>query len=124
MSMAYESNLDTRSVVMAADYSAKQYMAIALDGTGKGAVPAAGADAYGVVQTKPIVGQVGTVAVGGVSKMVAGAAVAAGADVAVDAQGRAIAATTGAYAIGKATLAASGAGVIISVDLDIRSGKV
>jgi hypothetical protein len=121
--MAFESNLDTRSVVMSADFSAKQYMATALDSSAKGAVPAAGAGAYGVVQNKPTVGQVGTVAVGGTTKMGAGAAVAAGADVAVDAQGRAVAATTGNFIIGKAMLPASGAGVIISVDL-VRAGKV
>ncbi len=121
--MAFESNLSTRSIVTSADYSAKQYMGCALDSSGLAAVPAAGANIDGVVQNKPALGQVATVAVAGVTKMVAGGVVAAGADVAVDNQGRAVAATTGNYVVGKAMQAASGAGVIIAVDL-IRAGKV
>lgn len=63
--------------------------------TAAGAVPAAGANALGVVRSDAVIGEHVAVDVVGTAMVEAGAAIAAGAAVEVDSQGRAIQRTTG-----------------------------
>lgn len=69
----------------------------------------------GVMQNKPqVVGQAATVAISGVSRVMAGAAITAGSKVESDANGRAVTLTTGT-AKGIALASASGANEMIPV---------
>ena len=76
----------------------------------------------GVLQNKPqVTNQAATVAIRGVSKVIAGGTVAAGAAVKVDSQGRAVAATLPADAALKVGIALTGGAVgeVISVLLQV-----
>lgn len=117
--MAYEIPGFSFSLVAAADLSTHQYKFVNIDATGKAALGGAGTRTVGVLQNKPTSGQIGTVVVTGVSKVVAGAAVAAGDSVQSDATGRAITLAAG-IGEGVALQAASGAGVVIPVLLIAR----
>lgn len=121
--MAYEGNLETLpgSTLAGADLSAAQYRAVKGNGSGNYIQCAvAGERAVGVLQNKPTSGKAATIAVRGITKMVAGAAVALNSEVMSDNQGRAVVATTGLQIIGRAVIAAGAAGEIISVALDSR----
>ena len=110
-----------------ADLSASQYLFVKLDANGNVIVcAAAGEDALGVLQNKPVAGagQTAVVRVLGTSKVVASAALGANVRVATDATGKAKQAVllvqasgNGSYSMGKTLRAASGAGSIISVVL-------
>lgn len=117
--MAYEIPGFAFSLVAAADLSTHQYKFVNIDGTGKAALGGNGTRVIGVLQNKPTSGQISTVVVTGVSKVVAGAAVTAGDSVQSDASGRAITLAAGIGA-GVALSTASGAGVIIPVLLIAR----
>jgi hypothetical protein len=90
--MAYEIPVLDITLTAAADLSAKQYFAVAVDTNGKAALAGAGVQAIGILQNKPIAGAAAQVRVYGISKMVAGAVVAKGAAVAADTNGKAKAA--------------------------------
>jgi hypothetical protein len=94
--MATEQNLVCLSKVAGEDLSAKQYFAVTLESDNTiDLADAAGEKVFGVLQNNPAAGQVGTVAVAGVTKMIAGGVIAVGGDVAVDADGKAKAAVLG-----------------------------
>ncbi len=93
--MAYEDPGKQISLLAGADLSAKQYYAVKVDANGKVVVAGAGELAIGILQNKPAAGQIATVMVTGISKMVAGGVVASGELVASDAVGKAKAAVKG-----------------------------
>jgi Uncharacterized conserved protein (DUF2190) len=77
-------------------------------------------DAMGVMQSKPqVTGQAATVAIFGVSNVMAGAAITAGALVTSDSTGRAVTTTTAADVMGIALGDASGANVLVPVLLKV-----
>ncbi len=131
--MAYEVIVLDISLVAAADLSASQYRFVKVDANGKAALAAAGENAIGVLQDKPVAGQTATVRLYGISKVMAGAAIAKGAAVASDANGKAKTAVSartdtsdagaandpliGSYAVGIALQAAAADGEIIPVAL-------
>ena len=114
--MAYEQSLVYHiiGVPASADLSASQFCFVTVNANGQLALPAAGGDADGILQDKPNgSGVEGSVATGGVSKLVVGAAgVTAGDLLASDANGHAVTAATGNKILGRA-LATGAAGVII-----------
>lgn len=119
--MAYELNLQPISMVAGQDLSTKQYYFVSMAADGQIDPTGDGASADGVLQNNPdAIGKTATVAIGGISKVVAGAAIAAGADVASGAAGKAKTATTGNRVLGKAMTAASADGDIISVLLKVQ----
>lgn len=95
----------------------KMYRFVKVTGDKQVGLCTAGTDAsVGVLQNKPQnVGMAATVAIFGVSFVVAGAAVAAGAEVTADSSGRAVATTSGDTTAGVALAAASAAGELIPV---------
>jgi hypothetical protein len=115
--MALESNLTCVTLEAGGDLSAGQFRFVELAADAQvDLVAAAGGDAVGVLQNDPsAAGRAATVAVLGVSKVVAGAAVAAGARVQSDDEGRALAAASGDVVLGRALTAASAAGEVIEV---------
>lgn len=113
--MAFEQNLQSISLVAAADLSAKIGYIVQVDSNGKAALADATALAVGVLQNNPASGQVATVGVHGVSKVVAGGTIAAGARVTSDANGKAIAATTAGDAVIGIALAGAAANDIIPI---------
>lgn len=115
--MAYEVPGRTVTKLAAADLSASQYRFVVLNGSGRAAVPAAGARAFGVLQNAPASGAAATIMEEGISKVAAAAAIAAGALVATAADGRAVTAVTGNVVLGLAQTAAGGAGELIAVQL-------
>ena len=122
--MSYEEALKTISLVANGDQSGNQYKFVKEGASGMALNTTSGGQCTGVLQNKPTSGQVGAVAVDGVSKVIAGAAVAKGADVMSNATGLAITATgTGAYIQGEALEAATAANQIIAVLLK-KSGQM
>lgn len=133
--MATESNLTCITLVAAGDLSAKQFYCMKVSAADTvTTITAAGTPVIGVLQNKPSAsGEAATIAISGVTKVVAGAAVAAGALVkalangkvddaataaTVDASGSsATAPSTGAHIIGIALDAASDDGEVIRVSL-------
>jgi hypothetical protein len=116
--MANEERLLTISKQASADLSASQYCFMKIS-SGQLALPAAhGADAIGVLQDKPnAAGIAGELAIGGVSKVIAGGTFSAGAAITCDASGHAIAAATGYTILGKA-MSDGASGLMSSVLLD------
>lgn len=113
--MSFEYDVKSISLVANGDQSANQYRFVKLGTDGIALNTVAGGACTGVLQDKPTDGNVGAVAYGGVSKMVAGAVVARGANVQSDASGRAIAAAAADFSQGEALEAATVAGDIIAV---------
>lgn len=101
--MALDSNLVSISLPAAGDLSAAQYKFVAINSSGAVAVVGtAGNTGDGVLQNKPSAsGDVSTVAVFGVSKVLAGGAINPGAQVSSSAAGKAIAATSGHRVLGR-----------------------
>lgn len=93
-----------------------QYRFVKVTGANQVGLSTAAADeSVGVMQNKPqVTGQAATVAIAGVSNVMAGAAVAAGSKIAVDSTGRGITYATG-KAVGIALGAASGANELFPV---------
>ncbi len=117
--MALSNYLKTIPYTAGADLSTRQYRFAKL-GAANLTVTLAGANgtgAIGVIQNNPIAGESVGVAVGGVSKVVAGADLAVGDKVTSNATGGAIVATTGATVLGTVVIAAT-AGAIGSIQLD------
>jgi len=114
--MTTENSVKSITVEAGADLSTKQYyfMAVAADGQ----VDPAGDGAYaeGVLQNNPAAaGRAATVAISGVTKVVASGVIAAGGDVSSDTNGKATASATGDIILGTAMSAAAADGDIISV---------
>lgn len=85
----------------------KQYRFVKVTGANQVGLAGAGEASVGVMQNKPqVVGQAATVAIHGISMVMAGAALDAGDTVEADSEGRAITSTTGA--VGGIALAAAG----------------
>jgi hypothetical protein len=97
--MAHEAITRNISLVAAADLSAKQYHFVQVDTAGKAALSGATALTLGVLQNKPASGQVGTVCVDGVTKVVIAATLSAGSRVRSDANGQAVAASVAGNAV-------------------------
>ena len=114
--MALDSNLTCVTLEAGGDLSAGQYRFVELASDAQvDLVAAAGGDAVGVLQNDPsAAGRAATVAVMGVSKVVAGGTVAAGARVQSDASGEAITAASGDIVLGRA-LTGGVAGDVIEV---------
>lgn len=113
--MALDSNLTCVTLEAGGDLSAGQYRFVELASDAQvDVVSAAGGDAVGVLQNDPsAAGRVATVAVMGVTKLVAGAAVAAGDKLQAGADGRALTAASGDVVLGRALTAAAQAGDVI-----------
>lgn len=88
--MAYEQDVEIRSVNAAADLSTKQFYGVKINSSGLLALcDAAGENVYGVLQNKPdAAGRAASVAVSGITKAIAGGVIAPGATVAVNASGK------------------------------------
>lgn len=102
--MATENIIQTISLPAAADYSSTgQYLFVDVNSSGQAAVIASqGANGIGVLQNNPAAGEAGSVAVGGVCKVMAGATIAAGAKLTPGADGRAETAAGGDFGLGRA----------------------
>ena len=95
----------------AADLSAKQYLAVGVDGNIAGTVLVA----FGVLQNKPLSGEDASVVYAGRTKFKAGGAVTAGAMVGVNSTGYGVVVTSGSPNIGKAITAAGSGGVFQAI---------
>jgi hypothetical protein len=99
--MAHEANLVNITLPASGDLSTKQYYIVAVNSSGQAAVCGDGAMAAGVLQNKPsAAGRSSTVAVSGITKVIAAGIIAPGAKIASDNAGKATTATTGEYVIG------------------------
>lgn len=82
--MAFEQNLITISAPAGADLSTKQYQVVKMDTSGNVVVGAStDNNVIGVLQNSPASGEMATVAVAGITKVVAAEAIALGAEVSV-----------------------------------------
>jgi hypothetical protein len=97
--MAYENQVQSITLVAAADLSAKQYRVVKIDSNGKAAMSDADDLGIGILQNNPGSGQPATVGYSGVSKALAGGTIAAGARVTSDANGALIAASSAGDAV-------------------------
>lgn len=94
--MATDSSKKCIAYTAGADLSAKQFTFLALSGDNTvDAAAANGADAVGVLQNDPVLGQSAAVCVDGQTKVVFGATLAAGVEVTNNADGAAIEAVAG-----------------------------
>ena len=119
---AYEANLETRSLPVAADLSANQYYAVLVNSSGQAALCGDDGEFYGILQDKPsAAGRVGCVAVRGVSRAVLGGTVAQGALVNVDAAGKIVTVATGDRHAAGVCLVGGGSGDIGSIDIRPQS---
>jgi hypothetical protein len=113
--MATEQKVCSITRIAGADLSAAQYLFVEQSTAGTITVcNGAGEYALGVLQNDPTSGQAGTVAVSGVTKVVAGGTVAIGAKVTTTAAGKALTATTGQQILGEA-MSGGDADEVISV---------
>lgn len=104
----YEANLVNITLSAHDDYSAKQYYAVDLNSSEEAElVSSQGAESIGILQNTPSAnGRPATVAVGGISRAVAGETIAAGARVTPTADGTFMTAASGDYVAGRAMVAA------------------
>lgn len=116
--MALQQEVRSLSLPASADLSASQFCFVTIDSNGRIELPAAGADAVGVLQDKPDAldraGQVGMLNMSGRLKVVSGATMAAGVKVQSDGSGHAIAALTGDHVLGT-TLKSSVSGDLVEI---------
>jgi hypothetical protein len=99
----------------ASPHGGKQYHFVVITDAATAGLAASGDKAHGVLQNKPQnEGAAATVAIRGVSNVVAGAAIAAGAEVQANGSAQAVTKSTG-WAVGVALQAAGGAGELIPV---------
>lgn len=114
--MALERNLQTISLPAAADLSSYQFHLVAIDADGRAALAGGSvAKVIGVLQNKPSgTAHAAQVAIGGVSKVVAGGSVAAGDLIKSDANGFGlVTTTTGNVVVGRAlSNEATGSGLV------------
>lgn len=89
MSQAFEEGIVPRSAEAAADLSAKQYYGVKINSSGLAALcDAAGELCYGVLQNDPTAGKQASIAIGGITRAIAGGVIQPGATVAVNASGK------------------------------------
>jgi hypothetical protein len=117
--MAFESNLSSRSVPCNGDLSSNQYYIVKLNSSGKLILTAAATDVpYGILQNKAkSTGEVGVVAVAGLSKLVMGEACSIGDRIAPLNSGKGQVAGAGERAFAIARGAAGADGDIIPVEI-------
>lgn len=115
--MAVEANVQYYSAKAGADLSAKQHYIVKLDSTEDQVVLASAAtDAIlGVLQNKPTSGQYGSIAISGVTKVIAGGNVSAGNMVTADANGKAVATTNAGDSVLGMALTAAVSGDIFTI---------
>ena len=122
--MAFEQALQSITGLVSADMTSKQYY-IVKGSTTSVTLCTAGVQPLGVIQDTPAAsGRPGNIAIGGISKVVAGAAITAGAYVSSDSAGKAVTAASGDFALGIARTAATADGDVISVLLMPQLGKM
>lgn len=116
--MALQERINPLSVLASADLSASQFCFVTVNGSGLLALPAAGADAIGVLQDNPDaanrVGLVGLLNGSGRLKVVAGATLTPGQIVQSDASGHAIVALTGDRELGT-VIVGSASGELVEI---------
>lgn len=114
--MAVDYDLDVLTRLAGADLSTTgQYRFVEQSTSGTVTVcNSAGENALGVLQNNPASGQAATIAVGGVTKVLAGATIAIGEQIATTAAGKAAVATNGQVILGEA-MSGGGDGSIISM---------
>jgi hypothetical protein len=100
--MAVEQIISKWSAKAAADLSTKQYTLVKLGAGNTINVASAATDAAFVLIDKPKSGQYGTLALAGITKVVAGGSITAGQKLASNASGQAAVAATGNAVIGQA----------------------
>lgn len=114
--MALERNIQTISLPAAADLSTRQFHIVSIDTAGRAALAGGSVAAViGVLQNKPSgTAHAAQVAIGGVSKLVAGGSVAAGDLIKSDANGfGVVTTTTGNTVVGRALSSeATGSGLV------------
>lgn len=116
-----EQNLTLLTMEAGQDLSAKQYYFVTVAADGQIDPTGDGAEADGVLQNAPsAAGYAATVAVAGISQVVAGAAITRGASIASGSAGKAKTATSGNRVLGKAMDAAAADGDIIRVLLKVQ----
>ncbi|AYD01182.1 DUF2190 family protein [Neorhizobium sp. NCHU2750] len=122
--MAYEERLSTITLIAAADYSdaSAQYRFVISSGEGGFLRSTAGADAIGVCQDDPNLNQASCIAIGGISKLIAGDVITAGDPISSDDEGRAVTAASGDFILGTAINPAAAAGIVIPVLFE-KAGK-
>lgn len=117
--MATEQDVVDVGFAAGADISAKQFFCMKLHTTAGQVTVCSGATdlAIGLLQNKPAAaGRAARVAIGGISKGVAGAAISLGAQVGTDTNGRLVAKTTDEdWVIGVALTASTASGDVIDV---------
>lgn len=114
--MAYENSLQCVSFEAGQDLSAKQYYFVSLASDGQIDPTGDGASAVGVLQNAPAsAGDAASVAIGGITKVVAGGTIAAGGAVASSATGTAVAATTAGDVILGTAVTGGASGETISI---------
>lgn len=125
--MAFE-YVDTQSKISleaGADLSSAQYQIVKLSGSGVILTAAITDVPIGVLQNDPASGEVATVTVSGITKVVASDAISVGALIGTTDDGKAVDVVAGtddtAYVIGQAVTAASADGDVITITLDCKS---
>lgn len=107
------------------DLSAKQYYFVTQATDGQIDPAGDGAIANGILQNAPdAAGKAASVAIAGVSKVVAGAAFEEGVLLGSDSSGKAVTATSGEYILARAVEQAAADGDIVAVQLIISGAKV
>lgn len=120
---ATEEKLVTVTKVAGADLSAAQYRWVKLDPSNEGAVilcGTAGENAIGILQNNPGQGQAATIAIGGISFLVAGGALnTIGTKLTTTNNGRAAAAASGNHALAIQETTAGAAGTLIQARIGV-----
>jgi hypothetical protein len=120
--MAFESNLSCVSMKAAGDLSAKQYYFVKVTAANSVNVAGDGELAHGVLQDKPASGEMGSVAISGITMIKCGGTISAGGLVSSDASGTAVANSGTDYILGVA-IEGGASGEIIPVLL-LSAGKL
>lgn len=122
--MAFDSNLETRSEVAAADLSAKQFRTVLLASTGVN-ISAAGKNITGILQNSPASGQMATYAIRGRTKAAISASqtITKGGQLEVDTGGTLIPLASGiAVAVACESLVSVAAVRLIAVEITLGVG--
>jgi hypothetical protein len=100
--MAYELGVQNSSIIASADLSSYQYYCVKINSSGLCALCGDGENAIGILQNKPVSGDVCDVMVLGESKAIYGGSVTAGSNLASDSNGRLVVASGSDAIIGVA----------------------
>ena len=117
---SFENNQIRETLTANTDHSAKRYHLVRLSAAEKfdQASNPGGTDNFGVLQTMPQAGKAGTIALFGMSKVVAGSSMAVGAMFTTSASGRAVTVSSGGYVFGRVWEAPSADGDIVTCWLE------